>query len=191
MTSGVTVVIPTIPPRAGLLARAVASASAQTLPPDALSVAVDTDRQGAWATRQRALDAVTTEWTAFLDDDDELGPHHIAILREHAESSGADYLYPWFVVAGGTDPLAQYFGQPWDDDAPHQTTIVTLVRTELAKAVGFREPGDGTVEGQRAGEDWLFTLGCIKAGAKIYHVPERTWTWHHHGRNTSGLPDRW
>lgn len=175
-----------------MLARAVASVLDQTTPAAALSVAVDLGRAGAAVTRQRALDAVRTPWTAFLDDDDELYPQHLERLLAHAESTGADFVYSWFDVAGGTDPFPQHFGRPFDPDAPVQTTITVLVRTELAQAVRFAPPPEGaTVGGQRWGEDYQFTLGCIAAGARIVHLPVRTWRWNHHGANTSGSPDRW
>jgi hypothetical protein len=72
-----------------------------------------------------------------------------------------------------------------------QTTVTTLVRTELAQDVGFLWPADSEIDGQRAGEDWEFTRGCMAYGAKISHLVEHTWLWHHDSGNTSGLPDRW
>lgn len=181
----VTVVTPTHPAREGngMLARAVASVRAQTVPVHHI-VELDTERSGAAATRQRGLDTVTTPWTAFLDSDDELDPDHIERLLKCAQETGADYVYPWFRVEGGRDPFPMFFGKPWDDDAPNSTTITILVRTGLAKRVGFvRDPSV-----QVSGEDFLFTLGCLAEGALIVHLPERTWTWHHHGRNSSGVP---
>lgn len=194
----ITVAIPTIPPREVLLTRAVASAERQTRQPHAIEIAVDRDRQGAVATRNRALDAVTTPWVAFLDDDDELLNCHLEVLLEAAIDHGADYVFSWYLIvdaAGRTrldgDPLG-HFGQPWDPENPHQTTITTLVRTELAQQVRFEQPIPGrTINGQTWGEDFTFTLGCRDAGAKILHVPRHTWLWHHHGANTSGRPDRW
>jgi glycosyltransferase involved in cell wall biosynthesis len=177
----VTVVVPYHPARVknGMLARAVASIRAQTIPHELITVE-DTRREGAAATRQRGLDQVTTEWVAFLDSDDEMDPTHLEQLLACADQTGADYVYPWFRVVGGKDPFPMFFGKPWDDDHPHSTTITILVRTGLAKLVGF----DG------AGEDFRFTKGCVREGAQIVHHPTRTWTWVHHGRNSSGRPDR-
>lgn len=196
MTPGITVAIPAHPARVanGMLARAVESVWAQTLPVAAVSVAVDHGREGAWATRQRALDAVQTEWVAFLDSDDAFMPHHLQVLME-AVWTGADYAFSWFVVRDaygneqpGWDPLG-HFGKPWNPADPHQTTITTLVRTELAKQVGFKSPPEQElIHGQRLGEDFAFTLGCMNAGGKIVHVPQKTWWWSHHGRNSSGTP---
>jgi glycosyltransferase involved in cell wall biosynthesis len=109
---GITVVIPTIPPRKALLGRALRSVLHQTYPAAAVSVAVDLKHEGAAKTRQRALDAVQTRWTAFLDDDDELLPNHLEALWEaHLEFGHAKYLWSRYRVAypnryqvGGSTP---------------------------------------------------------------------------------------
>lgn len=199
----ITVVVPTIAPRRWLLARALDSVVTQTVHPVAevsVEVAEDIRREGAAATRNRALSQVDSRWVAFLDDDDEFMPRHLERLLAHALSTEADYVYSWFMIKDPTgaerpdlDPFPGQFGKPFDPEHPVQTTVTTLVRTELAKDVGIRpsETAPPTPDGHRAGEDWQFTLDCLKAGAVISHLPERTWWWHHHGANTSGLPDRW
>lgn len=194
----ITVVIPTIPPRQHLLERAFASVRAQSFPPAEVVVPDDADHEGAAATRQRGLAAVTTPWVAFLDDDDEMMPNHLKVLAAAARIFQADYVFSYFMIKDGTgrerpdiDPL-RHFGRIFDPDKPTQTTITTLVRTELAQAVGFREPPPGAlINGETYGEDFQFTVECVKAGAKIVHVPRRTWWWRWHEGNTSGRPDRW
>jgi glycosyltransferase involved in cell wall biosynthesis len=187
MKPGVTVVTPFHEQRRanGMLERAAASVRAQTVPVEHI-LAEDIHHMGAAITRAHGLALVETEWTAFLDSDDEMDPDHIEQLLACAEQTGADYVYPWFRVRGGTDPFPMFFGKPFDPDCPNSTTITILVRTELAKTVGF--VADPTV--QVAGEDFLFTKGCIAAGAHIVHLPRRSWTWWHHGANSAGLPDR-
>ena len=214
---GITVVIPTIPPRARLLRRALDSVLHQTMPAAAVSVAVDLDREGAAKTRQRALDAVQTRWVAFLDDDDELLPSHLGTLFGAAEVNEASYVWSRYRVAypnphyragnahdqyrfarpeGDPYPLGRGTFEQWNDEQPAQTTITTLVRTGLAREVGGFTPTpllDDEIDGQRAGEDWDFTLRCRAAAglSGMLHVPVTTWYWHHHESNTSGLPDRW
>lgn len=192
--SQITVVIPTIPPRTNRLKIAVESVMSQVLPADAIAISVDNDRLGAAGNRQKALETVRTKYVAFLDDDDRFKPNHLQALMETMVSEDADYVYSWYDMDGGTDPRPEVFGRPWDNDNPVQTTITTLVKTELAQEIGFVNPDDGPLDSPDrlyAGEDWYFTHGCWKAGAKIVHRPEKTWYWSHWGKNTSGLPNRW
>lgn len=213
MRPGITVCIPSIPVRGALLRRALESVTRQTLPAAAVAVAVDLGREGAAITRQRALETVRTEWVAFLDDDDEMHPDHLLRLYDAAEEFNASYLWSRFRIAypgktykgggvGYTDfadgpaPLGRGTFEQWNDAQPAQTTVTTMVRTEVARLVGgFASIGlaADSIDGQRAGEDWLFTLACREAvGLEgMRHVPYVTWTWHHHGRNTSGLPSNW
>jgi glycosyltransferase involved in cell wall biosynthesis len=170
--------------------RAICSVWQQTILPIQLSVAIDARREGAARTRQRALDAACTEWVAFLDSDDQFMAHHLETLYAHALDNNADYVFSWFLVCGGVDPFPPgHRLDPWDNAVPRQTTMTVLVRTDLAKEVGFDQPIEGeTIDGMRAGEDFRFTLGCMSRGAKISRTSERTWVWHHHGGNTSGMP---
>lgn len=187
MRPGVSVVTPWHTQRKanGMLERAARSVRAQTVPVEHV-LAEDIHHMGAAITRAHGLALVDTEWVAFLDSDDEMDPDHIEQLLACQQETGADYMYPWFRVVGGSDPFPMFFGRPFDPACPNSTTITILVRTELAKAVNFaRDPAV-----QVSGEDFQFTLGCIAAGAKIVHHPARTWTWHHHGLNSAGLPDR-
>lgn len=188
MTPGISVAIPTIPSRALMLTRAVRSVALQSMPAAALSIAVDINREGAPPTRQRALDAVGTDWVAFLDDDDMFMVQHLEHLYRHAQDTGADFVYSWFEVPGGTDPFpSTHFTNPWNPDDPIETTVTTLVRTELAKEVGFRALDRGEAN---TGEDAFFTLGCQAKGARISHLVEKTWYWMHHSGNTSGFPTK-
>jgi len=193
----ITVVIPVHVGRlkSGMFADALASVSAQTMAPTAISVAVDVDHLGAAPTRQRALEAANTSWVAFLDSDDLFMPRHLELLSKHVISTGADFCYSWFKILDARGvileddpvfPITHYLN-PWDPDDPIETTITTLVRTELAKQVGFQALNRGEMN---SGEDRFFTLGCRDAGAKISHLVRKTWLWNHHGQNTSGLPGR-
>ena len=193
----ITVVTPThLGPRGRLFVQAMNSVALQTLAPAAISVAVDVDRQGAAPTRQRALDAVQTDWVAFLDSDDMFLPRHLELTAKHAQETGADFVYSWFKVLTAQGqvleedpifPLTHYM-MPFDPDNPIETTITTLVRTELAKQVGFQVLNRG--HNTNSGEDRRFTLECLAAGAKISHLVRKTWLWRHHGYNTSGLPTK-
>lgn len=191
--SGITVVIPTIPPRPACLVEAVASAWLNTVKPIGFSIAIDVDGEGAAPTRNRALMNVNprlSPWVAFLDDDDLFHEDHLEKLLKHAEETSADFVYSWFVPEGFQDPFPRsHYTDEFDPANPIETTITTLVRTELAQQVGFHripERGDAN-----SGEDYNFVLGCVAAGAKISHLVDRTWTYRNHGFNTSGLAKNW
>jgi glycosyltransferase involved in cell wall biosynthesis len=94
----------------GMLERAARSVRAQTVPVHHI-LAEDIHRMGAAITRAHGLALVETEWTAFLDSDDELDPDHIEQLLACAKETGADYVYPWFRVVGGTAPFPMFFGK--------------------------------------------------------------------------------
>lgn len=186
----ITVCMPSIPPRTSLRNTALSSVNQQTLQPAAISVAIDVNRKGAPATRQRALDAVITPWVAFLDDDDAFKPVHLEHLFEHAMETGADMVYSWFEVLGGTDPFpVTHFTNEFDPENPIETTITTLVRTNLAKEIGFQALDRG--HDTNTGEDYRMVLEAVRQGAVIKHLVERTWYWRHHSANTSGLPTKW
>lgn len=212
MNDSITVAIPTIPPREAYLRRAIASVEAQTLQPNFVSVVVDGAGNGASATRNEAWRAHESEWVAFLDDDDELLPHHLEVLLAVANETGADMVYPWHVIrdawgrpkpdllgAQGMpfDPWPLFGGNPALIDADdfdsrnagaarNYIPITNLVRRELLVAAGgfSAPPGE-------ACEDWRLWRRLVKLGAKIVHTPEVTWIWHHHGTNTEGRPSRW
>ena len=190
--SGITVVIPTIPARPACLVQAQFSAWQNTLRPDGFSVALDVAAEGAAPTRNRALmnvRASESPWVAFLDDDDEMMPEHLEKLARHAEETGADFVYSWFEMIGGKDPFPEtHFTNEFDPENPIETTITTLVRTELAQEVGFHRLEERQFN---SGEDYNFVLGCVKAGANIKHLVDRTWYYNVHGDNTGGLPWDW
>jgi hypothetical protein len=182
----ITVVIPSVPPRADKLRRALESVTQQTHPVHAVSIAVDHDREGAGPTRTRAMMAVDTEWLAFLDDDDEMRPFHLEYLMRAQAETGADVVIPWFEVYGGGDPFPMHRGRQFDVRDPHIFPITVLVRTELAQVGSFPKP-----DPQRAdwsGDDFPFWLQMARAGATFHSIPDQTWVWHHWGGNLSGLP---
>lgn len=185
--------IPSIPPRGSMLRRALGSCTRQHRMPDAISVVLDVNGQGAAATRNAAWQALRTDYVAFLDDDDEWLPNHLDALLAVALETDADMVFPWFEIVGGSDPFPQHFGLPWDPAVPRQTTITCLwKRSALEQIGGFPQPGEELdLDGHRVGEDFSAVLALNEAGGKIVHLPERSWIWHHHFLNTSGRADRW
>lgn len=175
-------------PRAPMLIQASWSVQQQTVKPAGISLAVDMDHKGAAATRQRALDLVTTPWVSFLDDDDLMYPHHIETHWRILQESGADVAYSWF---DGNEPFpaSTHRGKVWDPAGPHHITMTITVRTELAKQIGFAPHPDARADGSF--EDWRFICGLNELGARFVGTDELTWHYRIHNNNTSGLAARW
>lgn len=197
MKPGVTVVIPTIPTehRRETLKRALASVKAQEHAAiSEIIVTTDTTHAGAAATRNRGLAKVKTEWTAFLDDDDEWLPHHIHMLTSSAQDVKADVVYPWFRVVSsqGFDPFPGAFNRPFSPEILREHNyipVTVLARTEVVlNAGGFEPYGE---QQESACDDWGLWLKLLNSGVSFYHVPQVTWLWHWHSQHTSGLGSRW
>jgi len=188
----ISVLIPTIPERAGMLARAVQSVARQTLPATEICIAVAAPDEPAWATRDRALRMATGEWVAPLDDDDEFLPQHLERCAAWQAETSADVVFPWFTTDRCHDPFPGEFGTPWDPANPRQTTTVIFARRAAVLEVGGYRFEDGDLHddgGNRAGEDYDL-VKRLNRYYTISHLPERTWRWWHHLGNTSGLPER-
>lgn len=184
---GITVLVAAHPARfrgERLLGRALASVVAQTHLPVAVHVVNDVDRHGAGPTRRALLQYVDTDWIAWLDSDDEWMPEHLEKLHRVAVETDSIFVFSWFF---GGDPLG-HFGLPFVPCTPHHTTMNVLVRTDIAREVGF--PDNDT--GHFANEDWAFITGVARIacerGLKMTHLAERTWTYHQRGQNSSGQP---
>lgn len=196
------VLITTIPPRKELLARALDSVNAQTLQPAQIHVELDSEHAGAAVTKTRGLESITTEWVAFLDDDDYYLPTHLESMAEVAKADEHDVIYTGPLVldpAGNKIPLMKEwgnFGQEFDEAYFRSQSFIgmfSLVRTELARQVGgFHQPNPSIYD------DWDFYLAMLNAGARFKHLPIQTYVWNHTPNtgntglgNTSGKPDRW
>jgi glycosyltransferase involved in cell wall biosynthesis len=203
----VAVAIPTIPGREALFERAMASVRAQRRFPDQVVVEYDAERTGAAAARNRALERVTTDFVAWLDDDDELLPHHLmACMRVLEMDRSLDLVYPAPKMIGGPDPTAvTYQGQltsPWGvrfrrEQEAHlrrQGSFIPMthiVRTELAKSIGGFRDGYHLEDGRYRGEDEDYLIRLLDAGGTFEHLDRVTWRWYSHPQtSTAGRPDR-
>ena len=187
----------------GMLDTAIWSLMEQTIADRIVIVPVHDEhgRGEAW-TRNEGLRRVVNHglnspWTLWLDSDDWAYPDHAETLLNAAVNTGSDYTYSYFTVHDewercrpGEDPL-MLFGKAFDPETPTQTTSTILVSTNLAYRIGYRDidpvrmiPGTGL----RYGTDFDFTVRCARAGARITHVPRRTWAWRIGSHNTSGIP---
>jgi hypothetical protein len=205
----VTVCIPTIPPRAQLLGRAVQSVIDQTHEPDHVIIELDDANAGAAPTRNRAWRQATTDYVAFLDDDDEFMPDHLAVSLAFAAALDADLVYAWFELAGWPeatperpDPLATKchgqlvhpLGVPFgpEQEAHYRKhafiPITTVVRRSMLEQSGGY-PTPGTADWPLPDcEDWGGHLALLNIGARFVHAPKRTWRCNLDSQSTAGRP---
>jgi glycosyltransferase involved in cell wall biosynthesis len=207
MRDDVTVVIPTLPGREELLQRALASVYAQTRPAAAIAIVRDNDRRGAWWARNRGARMTLTGWIAWLDDDDELLPHHLEVLLAAAADSGAGmvYGYPEFVGPDGgpwpdalatvddqghlvPSPLHVPFGPKqaeWLRRVSNFIPVTHVVRAALVERVGGM-PQPFSADWPQPHEDWGFLIRLLDAGVSFHNAQQVTWRCHIHGANTQG-----
>jgi glycosyltransferase involved in cell wall biosynthesis len=168
--TGITVCIPSIPERGELRSRAFASVCAQTLQPHEIMVLIDHHYDGEIATRNALLEMVQTPWIAWLDDDDEMMPHHLETLYEM--SYGVDLVYSDYETVG-SDYKANFIEPAY------------LCKTKTLRAVGgFLEP---------EGDDWPYRYGdwgtlakLLNIGYSFKHSQTVTWLKHIHDTNICG-----
>ena len=94
------------PKRQPLLLDAIESVWDQTRPPDDMVIGVDFSRMGEVANANRVLHATTSEWLAFLDDDDLWLPNHLAVCESFFDDAD--------VVVSRFDMV----GRPWETIEP-------------------------------------------------------------------------
>jgi len=190
-TNGITMVVCSIPQRTEMLHRALRTVTDQTLLPENIIVSYDFEGLGHAGNRNKAVEMVTTEWTAFVDDDDYLLPHHLQTLYDTALTTGADLVYPWHIILdrdGNQIPDILHHPDVFEEDRLRRNNyipVTLLVKTAALRAVGgFPTPGPG--EMWRNCEDFGCWVRLLDAGYKFVHANEVTWIWNHWGGNTSG-----
>lgn len=187
----VAVVIPHLPERGASLYRALRSVANQTRPADEVIWETDLHREGAAVIRNRAWRLTVCDVVAMLDDDDELLPRHLEWCVEPLEAGRADMTYSWMVrpdwVRG--EPLAvpqngglhHPLGIPFGpEQAAHLrqhsfiSSCICVRRDWLERVGGYPEEPELTRE-YRGHDDWGIARRLVEAGARVEHVPHRTW----------------
>jgi glycosyltransferase involved in cell wall biosynthesis len=171
----VTVITASLPRRASLLAEAVASVGAQTQAAAHL-ICVD-DSVGVAEARNQLVEAATTSWIAFLDDDDHLDTDHIETLAAHAADNRVDVVIPHCRFEGPPLPeiacCGGYYNRPfaWNDLRRHGIFPITVLarRSAVLSAGGF--PLD------KPYEDWELWKQMYRLGCAFEVVPKVTWTY--------------
>lgn len=166
MTLPITVITPSLPERASERSASIASVIAQSVTPADHLVLIDYQRLGGWRPMNVLANAVQTEWTQILTDDDMLLPQHFEKLWPLCND--ADVVYSPALLLGNS-PWEGY-DEPFDAAKLRTKSIVShnaLVRTELIRKVGGWK--------QESGYDWTFWVRCLDAGARFARLPETTW----------------
>jgi glycosyltransferase involved in cell wall biosynthesis len=195
----VTVCTATIPSRAEMLERAIASVQNQTQQPIAHIVKLDENKIGGAAMIDLIASEAKTKYVMILDDDDEFLPEHIELLYAKIEEEQADLVYPHFRYAtrGDGGHLEQFFNVPWDNRYPHQVPLTWICRTDVFLEMGgFSKDFDPNSynldeQGNRIGYDFLFILRLVQNNKRIVHLPKVTWIYHDDRISTLGMPLRW
>lgn len=165
----VTVITPSLPERLPLLVEAMASVAAQSLRPVTHLVEVDLAKRGPAAVRNELLAASTTEWVAFLDDDDLLDPNHLEVLARY--SDGSDVVASHCRFDGPPLP-PKFCNRPYARDVLRRHGIMPI--TFLARRSAIEAAGRFGLERY---EDWELLNRMADNGCRFTVVPEVTWTY--------------
>lgn len=174
----VSVITPAIPERIDtMLSNCINSVVHQTFKPKAHLVGIDYNRIGAGAMCNILVEKATTQYIAFLADDDIFYPNHLQVLCDNI--GAADLIYSWCNVIGrgGWNPNA-YF------DADRLYIGNYIPSTVMMRTDVFREL-NGFDQTPFAAEDWDMWLRMLNAGKVFKCVDEITWEYRFHGANIS------
>lgn len=165
----VSVLTPSVPERADMLAECVASVDAQTFRGWEHLVLVDEGYEGCARTVNRLAADAKADWLFLIADDDLLLPDCLA--AHLSVTGGADIVYSPPVVEG--EPEGPFHGDPPGIPA------VALIRRSL-----WDELGGYDVEKSQC-EDYDFYERALAAGASFHRLRESMWVYRFHGANKS------
>lgn len=156
-----------------MLGEAVASVLGQSLLPYEYKVMTDQKHIGEAAMRNKLLEAASTEWVAFLDDDDLMLPWHLEVLWNSRD--GADIIHSDCLVEG----LEKHWQpRPYNLEEIRKKNYISITvlakRSTLLNAGGFRPVRY---------PDWDMWVRLGEAGARFAFVPKTTWIYRVRGDN--------
>lgn len=164
----ITVCLVSLPERHALLTEALGSVRAQTAQPAATLVGIDPRQVGEAANMNRLVHAASTEWVAFLHDDDLWTPRHLAAALEH---TAADVIVSNVALSG----------RPANTIEPHHCDYDDLRRTNwfppsavVARRDLVLDVGGFTEEPPGSWVDWAMWKRLLDAGAQFTCTHEDT-----------------
>lgn len=166
----ITVITATIPGREDMLAEAVESVKAQTLPAKKHVVYKDTGRRGIQWSMNVLWPQVRTPWMQWLADDDVLYPEHLERVASY--TADADIIHSYCDVTGRPGFSPNYSAE----ESGYWMTATALMRTELVRSLGGWSPTAWP-------EDHAFWVKAAQAGARFAVHREPTWLYRFHGSN--------
>jgi hypothetical protein len=158
-----TVITPSLPERADLLAECAASVKALGLPH---LVQVDWEREGPAALRNRMAGRARTPWLLFLDDDDLLLPNYVDVVSPFL--ADADVVYTAWELSGDVAP--EPMGGGFDADALRRFNYIPV--TACVRSAAFAAVGGFP---DVALEDHGLWLALLDAGFRFTCVPVKAW----------------
>lgn len=166
----VSVLTPTIPERADMLAECCASVSAQTYNMFEHLIGVDEDHDGCATSMNKLAAEAGGAWLLPLADDDLLLPGCIQTLLDNA--AGGDIIYAPPLVTGNEDRW-------WFFQAPPAIPSCALIRTDTWREIGGY---DETLLHEEDRDMWVKALA---AGKRFVRVDEPCWVYRQHAGNKS------
>lgn len=154
-----------------------------------LKLTVNERNRGPSYTRNRAIREARGEWVALLDSDDWYAPERLEKLLHVARTENADLVADdlYYIQDGAKRPWSTLFSLAGEHfNGPRHIDAADFVETNmpgrrclrlgLTKPLmkrGFLTRYNLTYnENVRHGEDFLFYLACLMAGARFVVVPE-------------------
>lgn len=144
-------------------------------------------RGGISAATNSALGLASGRWACFVDHDDLLDKDALACVVAALQSGEADLAYTDHDIVGEDGiRTAPFFKPDWSPDLfSAQMYLGHLVAIELElvqRLGGLRSEFDGS-------QDYDLVLRCVRAGARIAHVPKVLYHWRAHAGSTAGNAD--
>lgn len=148
---------------------------------------VRSSRGGISEATNQAIRLASGDYLAFLDHDDVLAKDALSAVTAKILETNADIVYTDHDYLGEDGRHRNPFFKPgWSPDlflAQMYLGHLVVVRRSLLWRAGFLRPEcDGS-------QDYDLVLRCVRAGARVEHVPGVLYHWRQHSGSTAGNHD--